>query len=92
MHLRSTALINLLSPPIEKISCPVNCSRLKVHTTWFGGTDASGLAIEGGVWDFEDNTLQSIGDTMNVCAARASQIRREAVLRLRRALGERLAS
>jgi RNA polymerase sigma factor for flagellar operon FliA len=41
---------------------------------------------------FEGNTLQSIGDTMNVCTARASQIRREAVLRLRRELGERLAS
>lgn len=41
---------------------------------------------------FEGNTLQSIGDTMNVCAARASQIRREAVIRLRRELGERLAS
>ncbi len=29
-----------------------------LDTVRFGGRDASGLAIEGGVWDFEDGTLQ----------------------------------
>ncbi len=30
-----------------------------VETTWYGGQDpVTGLAVEGGVWDFEDGTLQ----------------------------------
>ncbi len=41
---------------------------------------------------FEGQTLQDIGNGMKVCAARASQIRREAVQRLRRELSVRLAS
>lgn len=39
----------------------------------------------------EGSTLQTIGASMNVCAARASQIRKEAVTRLRRDLADRLA-
>ena len=27
-------------------------------TTWFGGTDAGGTAVQGGIWDFEDGTIQ----------------------------------
>jgi RNA polymerase sigma factor for flagellar operon FliA len=40
----------------------------------------------------EANTLESIGNRLNVCAARASQIRKEAVDRIRRDISERLAS
>jgi len=41
---------------------------------------------------FEGHTLQYIGDGLNVCAARASQIRKEAVDRLRDDVHQRLAS
>lgn len=35
----------------------------RLDTTWFGGVDGgSGLAIEGGIWDFEDGTLQGWTD------------------------------
>jgi len=33
-------------------------ARGSIDTTWFGGTDGGGVAIPGGVWDFEDGTLQ----------------------------------
>lgn len=29
-----------------------------LDTTWFGGVDGSGVAVNGGTWDFEDGTLQ----------------------------------
>jgi hypothetical protein len=32
--------------------------RAGADTTFYGGTDGSGIAIEGGIWDFEDGTLQ----------------------------------
>lgn len=32
--------------------------RAAPDTIFFGGTDASGLAIQGGAWDFEDGTMQ----------------------------------
>jgi len=41
---------------------------------------------------FEGDTLQTIGDGLNVCAARASQIRKEAVDRMRDEIVQRLAS
>lgn len=31
---------------------------VRADTTWFGGIDGSGVAVEGGTWDFEDGTLQ----------------------------------
>jgi RNA polymerase sigma factor for flagellar operon FliA len=40
----------------------------------------------------EASTLEHIGDSLNVCAARASQIRKDAVDRIRRDISERLAS
>ena len=30
----------------------------RADTIWFGGDDGIGLAVQGGVWDFEDGTLQ----------------------------------
>ena len=34
-------------------------ARSSLDTVWFGGLDpATGTAIRGGVWDFEDGTLQ----------------------------------
>ena len=41
---------------------------------------------------FEGDTLGTIGSGLNVCAARVSQIRKEAVDRIRKDVGERLAS
>jgi RNA polymerase sigma factor for flagellar operon FliA len=41
---------------------------------------------------FKGDTLVNIGDGLNVCAARVSQIRKEAVDRIRRDVAERLAS
>jgi hypothetical protein len=32
--------------------------RAAVDTLWFGGVDAGGVAVPGGVWDFDDGTLQ----------------------------------
>jgi len=29
-----------------------------VDSLWFGGIDENGLAVQGGIWDFEDGTLQ----------------------------------
>jgi RNA polymerase sigma factor for flagellar operon FliA len=55
-----------------------------------GLTDVQRMVVQR--YYFEGDTLQSIGSGLNVCAARASQIRKEAVNRIREDISHRLAS
>ena len=53
----SVAQLRLFNdPPRSHLDAGTHSARL--DTLWWGGVDAGGLALPGGVWDFEDGTLQ----------------------------------
>lgn len=57
-----------LAPGETRYDQPHPSISSRADTVWFGGDDGNGIAVQGGVWDFEDNTLQgcfSIDETAN---------------------------